>query len=51
MICGTAGLGFLTQISNGSGYGLVLPGYLLFGVALGLVYAPMSTAAMVAMPP
>jgi EmrB/QacA subfamily drug resistance transporter len=51
MICGTAGLLFLTRISNASGYGLVLPGYLLFGVALGLVYAPMSTAAMVAMPP
>jgi len=29
----------------------VLPGYLLFGVALGLVYAPMSSAAMAAMPP
>jgi MFS family permease len=50
MACGTAGLVFLTQTSSGSGYGLVLPGYLLFGVALGLVYAPMSTAAMVAMP-
>jgi len=50
MACGTAGLVFLTQISSGSGYGLVLPGYLLFGIALGLVYAPMSTAAMVAMP-
>jgi EmrB/QacA subfamily drug resistance transporter len=50
MACGAAGLAFLTQTSNSSGYGLVLPGYLLFGVALGLVYAPMSTAAMVAMP-
>ena len=29
---------------------LILAGYLLFGVALGLVYAPMSTAAMAAMP-
>ena len=28
----------------------MLPGYLLFGVALGLVYAPMSSAAMAAMP-
>ena len=27
-----------------------MPGYLLFGIALGLVYAPMSTAAMLAMP-
>ena len=33
-----------------SGYGLLLPGLLLFGIALGLVYAPMSTAAMTAMP-
>ena len=41
---------FLTQIDKDSGYGLVLPGYLLFGVALGLVYAPMSSAAMAAMP-
>ncbi len=29
---------------------LLLVGYLLFGIALGLVYAPMSTAAMAAMP-
>ena len=35
MLCGAAGLVFLTQITNDSGYGLVLPGYLLFGVALG----------------
>jgi len=35
---------------DNSGYGLLLPGYLLFGVALGLVYAPMSSAAMAAMP-
>ncbi len=29
---------------------MLLIGYLLFGIALGLVYAPMSTAAMAAMP-
>ena len=29
---------------------MLLVGYLLFGIALGLVYAPMSTAAMAAMP-
>ena len=29
---------------------MLLAGYLPFGVALGLVYAPMSTAAMAAMP-
>jgi EmrB/QacA subfamily drug resistance transporter len=51
MLCGFAGLLILTQIDESSGYGLVLPGYLLFGVALGLVYAPMSSAAMAAMPP
>jgi MFS family permease len=50
MLSGTAGLVFLTQIGASSSYGLVLVGYLLFGIALGLVYAPMSTAAMAAMP-
>ena len=33
-----------------SSYALLLAGYLPFGIALGLVYAPMSTAAMAAMP-
>jgi EmrB/QacA subfamily drug resistance transporter len=51
MACGLAGLLILTQITASSGYGLVLPGFLLFGIALGLVYAPMSSAAMAAMPP
>jgi MFS family permease len=51
MLCGVGGICFMTQISDDSGYGLLLPGYLLFGVALGLVYAPMSSAAMAAMPP
>jgi len=50
MLCGTAGLLVLTRIDADSPYGLLLVGYLLFGVALGLVYAPMSTAAMAAMP-
>ncbi len=50
MACGVAGLAVLTQIEGGSPYGLLLAGYLPFGVALGLVYAPMSTAAMAAMP-
>jgi EmrB/QacA subfamily drug resistance transporter len=50
MLFGTAGLAVLTQISAGSPYGLLLAGYLLFGIAIGLVYAPMSTAAMAAMP-
>jgi EmrB/QacA subfamily drug resistance transporter len=50
MLCGTAGLLVLTRIEADSPYGLLLVGYLLFGIALGLVYAPMSTAAMAAMP-
>jgi EmrB/QacA subfamily drug resistance transporter len=50
MALGTIGLGVLTRIDAGSPYGLLLAGYLLFGIALGFVYAPMSTAAMAAMP-
>jgi EmrB/QacA subfamily drug resistance transporter len=50
MVCGVAGLLVLTQIDASSPYGVLLAGYLLFGIALGLVYAPMSTAAMAAMP-
>jgi len=50
MIFGVIGLGFLTRIDANSSYLLLLAGYLLFGIALGLVYAPMSTAAMAAMP-
>jgi EmrB/QacA subfamily drug resistance transporter len=51
MALGAAGLVVLAQVDSSSGYGLLFPGYLLFGLALGLVYAPMSTAAMAAMPP
>ncbi len=50
MVCGTVGLLVLTQLESGSSYALLLAGYLPFGIALGLVYAPMSTAAMAAMP-
>ena len=50
MVLGVVGLLALTQIDGDSAYGLLLAGYLPFGVALGLVYAPMSTAAMAAMP-
>jgi EmrB/QacA subfamily drug resistance transporter len=50
MLCGLAGVVMLTQITSTSAYGLVLPGFLLFGIALGFVYAPMSSAAMAAMP-
>jgi EmrB/QacA subfamily drug resistance transporter len=51
MACAALGLAVLTQVDADSSYGLLLAGYLPFGVALGLVYAPMSTAAMAAMPP
>jgi EmrB/QacA subfamily drug resistance transporter len=47
---GVAGVLVLTQVGAGSSYSLALAGYLLFGVSIGLVYAPMSTAAMAAMP-
>jgi EmrB/QacA subfamily drug resistance transporter len=50
MLFATVGLVLLTRIDAGSSYAQVLLGYLLFGIALGLVYAPMSTAAMAAMP-
>jgi EmrB/QacA subfamily drug resistance transporter len=50
MALGLAGLLVLTQIDSTTSYGVLLIGYLLFGLALGLVYAPMSTAAMAAMP-
>ena len=50
MLFATVGLLILTRIDAGSSYAQVLVGYLLFGIALGLVYAPMSTAAMAAMP-
>lgn len=50
MLCGVLGLLVLTRIEADSPYVVLLVGYLLFGIALGLVYAPMSTAAMAAMP-
>ncbi len=50
MLFGLAGLLALTQVGGESSFALVLSGYLLFGIALGFVYAPMSTAAMAAMP-
>ncbi len=51
MACAAAGLVQLSRIDAGSGYLDLLPGFTLFGIALGLVYAPMSSAAMAAMPP
>jgi EmrB/QacA subfamily drug resistance transporter len=51
MVCATVGMLVLTRIDGDTGYALTLPGLLLFGVALGLVYATMSSAAMAALPP
>jgi EmrB/QacA subfamily drug resistance transporter len=50
MLFGALGLAGLTRVGADSALALVLAPYLLFGIALGLVYAPMSTAAMAAMP-
>ncbi|MFL5957899.1 MAG: MFS transporter, partial [Solirubrobacterales bacterium] len=50
MALGTAGLVVLALVGPSTGYGVVFGGYLLFGLALGFVYAPMSAAAMTAMP-
>jgi EmrB/QacA subfamily drug resistance transporter len=50
MALGTAGLVVLALVGPSTGYGVVFAGYLLFGLALGFVYAPMSAAAMTAMP-
>jgi EmrB/QacA subfamily drug resistance transporter len=50
MVFGLAGLLLLTRVGADSSFALVLAAYLLFGIALGFVYAPMSTAAMAAMP-
>jgi len=47
---GVVGLLVLTQVDDGSSYSFALVGYLLFGISIGLVYAPMSAAAMAAMP-
>ena len=50
MTLSVVGLVILTQISGTTGYGVLFPGLLAVGLALALVYAPMSTAAMAAMP-
>jgi len=50
MACGTAGVALMTRVDGDGGELTLLPAFLLFGVALGLVYSPMSIAAMAAMP-
>jgi EmrB/QacA subfamily drug resistance transporter len=50
MLVGLLGLALQAAMEDTTVYGRLLPGFLFFGVALALVYAPMSTAAMAAMP-
>jgi EmrB/QacA subfamily drug resistance transporter len=50
MACATAGLLVVTRVDGDTGYAMLLPGLLLFGIALGLVFATMSAAAMSALP-
>lgn len=50
MVLGVLGLFAMGRIDAGTTYGTLFVGYLLFGLALGFVYAPMQTAAMAAMP-
>ena len=50
MACATLGMLLLTRLDGSSNYYDVAPGLILFGVALGFVYAPMSAAAMAALP-
>jgi EmrB/QacA subfamily drug resistance transporter len=51
MACASAGMLVVTRVDGDTGYALVLPGLLFFGVAMGLVFATMSAAAMAALPP
>jgi EmrB/QacA subfamily drug resistance transporter len=51
MACATAGLVVVTRVDSDTDYALLLPGLLLFGVSLGLVFATMSAAALAALPP
>ena len=51
MVLGTAGMVLLTRVGGADDYWTTLfPAFLLFGIALALVYTPMSTAAMEALP-
>jgi EmrB/QacA subfamily drug resistance transporter len=50
MSIGLLGVVLMAAFQDSSSVGGLLPGFLCFGIALALVYAPMSTAAMAAMP-
>jgi len=51
MLIGLLGLVLMALLQDSSAVGRLMPGFLCFGISLALVYAPMSTAAMAAMPP
>ena len=51
MLIGLAGLILQALLQDADTVARLLPGFLCFGISLALVYAPMSTAAMAAMPP
>jgi EmrB/QacA subfamily drug resistance transporter len=51
MASATLGMLFLTRLDGSSNYYDLAPALILFGLALGFVYAPMSAAAMAALPP
>jgi EmrB/QacA subfamily drug resistance transporter len=50
MACAMVGMLLLTRMEGGASYLQLAPGLLLFGVAMGLVFATMSAAAMAALP-
>lgn len=50
MVFGLTGLVLQALVQDSASYLELLPGFLCFGIALALVYAPMSVAAMAAMP-
>ncbi|TMK40285.1 MAG: MFS transporter [Actinobacteria bacterium] len=50
MALATAGLAIQTQLGPRADYLALMVSFTLFGVAIGVVYAPMSSAAMAAMP-
>jgi EmrB/QacA subfamily drug resistance transporter len=50
MLMAVAGVLLQTRLTDDSSYAELFAGLLLFGLALGCVYAPMSSAAMAAMP-
>ncbi len=50
MVVGLLGLVLQAVAQDAGSFAELLPGFLCFGISLALVYAPMSTAAMTAMP-